>query len=206
MQSSGTSSSPSSGDSSRRFCICCHGRISSFTFYCHTYCSKCRGSDCDLDNKCDECMSWTKEEMEAYVKLSKSLSSKSKHCKSVAKPPSSPRSTAPSLNLDLDNRFASQTDSISQSVDSKIAAMSEGLLAKFSSMLGQFKLELSNPCLSAEQEVSGYTPCSGQSLPLRHPDRDDVHPRQFQGTTEGPMPCGSGYAHTVSVSESVGQR
>ena len=69
------------------------------------------GSECDWDNKCDECMSWTREEMESYVKLRKSLSSKSKHRKCVSKPPSSPRSTAPSLNLDVDNRFASQMDS-----------------------------------------------------------------------------------------------
>ena len=98
-----------------------------------------RTSDCDFHNKCDECMSWTKEEMEAYVKLRKSLSSKSKHHKSVDKPSSSPQSMAPSLNLDLDYRIATQPDSINQSDDSKIAAMSEGLLAKFSSMLGQFK-------------------------------------------------------------------
>ena len=51
---------------------------------------------------------------------------------------------------------------MNQSVDSKIAAMSDNLLAQFSSMLGQFKLELSNPSLSAEPEVSGRTPSSGQ--------------------------------------------
>ena len=76
--------------------------------------------------------------MEAYVKLRKLLSSRSEHRKSVDKPSSSPRSVAPSLNFDFDNRFATQMDSINQSVDSKIAAMSEGLLAKFSSMLRQF--------------------------------------------------------------------
>ena len=67
-------------------------------------------------------------------------------------------------------------------------------------MLGQFKLELSNPSLSAEPEVSGHTPSSGQSLPLRRPVGTDVHPHRFQGTVEDPMPCGSGYAHTKSVS------
>ena len=83
-------------------------------------------------------------------------------------------------------------------MDSKIAAMSDNLLAQFSSMLGQFKLELSNPSLSAELEVSGRMPSSGQSLPLRCPVETDVHPHRFQGTVEGPMPCGSGYAHTRS--------
>ena len=47
LHSYGSSSAASSGDSSRRSCIRCHGRMSSFTLDCHTYCSKCRGSDCD---------------------------------------------------------------------------------------------------------------------------------------------------------------
>ena len=110
----------------------------------------CLGSDCDMDNKCDECISWTKEEMEAYVKLRKSLTSKSRHSKSVSKSSSPPRSSAPLLDLDIHERFQSQLDYINKSVDSKIAALSENLFARFSSMLGQFKLELSNPCLSEE--------------------------------------------------------
>ena len=64
LQSSGTSSAALSGDSSCRSCIRCYGRRSSFTLDRRTYCS-CRGSDYDWDNKCDECMSGTKEEMEA---------------------------------------------------------------------------------------------------------------------------------------------
>ena len=147
MQSSGTFSSASSGEPSRRSCIRCRGRMSSFSLDRHTYCCKCRGSDCDMD-KCDECMSWTEKEMEAYVKLRKSLMSKSRHRKSVSKSSSSPRSSFPSLDLDIDDRFQSQVDSINKSVDSKIAALSVNLFALFSSMLGQFKLELSNLCLS----------------------------------------------------------
>ena len=72
--------------------------MSSFSLDRHTYCCKCRGSDCDMDNKRDECMSWTKEEMEAYVKLRKSLTSKRRHRKSVSKSASPPRSPAPSLD------------------------------------------------------------------------------------------------------------
>ena len=34
--------------------------------------------------------------------------------------------------------------SFSQSVDNKIATMSEGLLSKFSQMFGQFKIDMSN--------------------------------------------------------------
>ena len=144
-------------------------------------------------------VSWTKEEMEAYIKLRKSLTSKSRHRKSVSKSSPPPRSSAPLLDLDIDNRFQSQLDSINKSVDSKIATISENLFAQFSSMLGQFKLELSNLCLLEEPEVSGRTPSCGQSLPLCHPVRIDVQTHRFQGTVEGLMPCGSDITCTSYV-------
>ena len=50
---------------------------------------------------------------------------------------------------------------------------------------------ITNRFLSAEPEVSGCTPYSGQSPPLG----TDVQPHQFQGTAEGPMSLGSGFAH-----------
>ena len=76
---SGSSSSvPSSGEYSRRSCPRCHGRMSSFSVDQHFICSKCRGSDCTFDCRCDECMSWSVEEMESSVKLRKLLASKSK--------------------------------------------------------------------------------------------------------------------------------
>ena len=82
MQSSGTSAA-SSGEPSCHSCIRCRGRMNSFSRDRYTYCCKCRGFDCGMDSKCDECMSWTKEMMEAYVKLRKSSTSKSRHRKSV---------------------------------------------------------------------------------------------------------------------------
>ena len=66
-------STPSSGESTRRICPRCHGRMSSLALDKHTFCFKCRGAECDSQNKCDECMSWSSGEMEAYVKLRKSL-------------------------------------------------------------------------------------------------------------------------------------
>ena len=74
-------------------------------------------------------------------------------------------------------------------------------VSKFSQMLGQFKIDMSNSSLSAEPEVSGRMPLSGQSPPLRRPVRTDVHPHQSLGTAEGPMPSVSGYAHLTSVSK-----
>ena len=76
------SSTTSSGESTRRSCSKCHGRMSSFSLDKHLFCMKCRGSECTLDTRCNECISWTEEEMIRYVKLRKSLSSKSKRSKS----------------------------------------------------------------------------------------------------------------------------
>ena len=72
------SSSTTSGDSTRRSCTKCHGRMSSFSLDKHLFCTKCRGSECSMNSRCDECMQWTEEDMLKYVKLRKSLSSKSK--------------------------------------------------------------------------------------------------------------------------------
>ena len=105
MTSSG-SSAASSGDSTCHSCSRCHGRMSSLSLDRHLFYTKCRGSECDHSSRCDECLSWNKEEMDSYVKLRKSLSSKRKNKgKSSLKTTSSrPRSTAP--DSDLDARFS----------------------------------------------------------------------------------------------------
>ena len=50
-----SSGSSSSGESTRRSCTRCHGRMSSFSLDRHIFCIKCRGSDCGQDTRCDEC-------------------------------------------------------------------------------------------------------------------------------------------------------
>ena len=53
---------PSSGETARRLCPRCHGMMSSVDLDKHSLCCKCRGADCNLENRCDECMSWSMEE------------------------------------------------------------------------------------------------------------------------------------------------
>ena len=156
MLSSG-SSAASSGESTCRSCSRCHGRMSSFSLDRHLFCTKCRRSECDHNSRCDECLSWTKEEMDSYVKLRKSLSSKSKgKSKSSVKTASSPpRSTAP--DCDLDARFVSQLLTINKNIDDKISAMSSGLMSQFSDMLANFKFGLINSSLSADPQVPGQS-------------------------------------------------
>ena len=64
-----SSGSSSSGESARRSCSKCHGRMSSFSLDRHLFCTKCCGSECTISSRCDECFSWTKEEMEGYEVL-----------------------------------------------------------------------------------------------------------------------------------------
>ena len=134
------SGSSSSGEATRRSCSRCHGRMSSSSLDRHLFCIKCRGADCDLNTgtRCDECLSWTKEEMESYAKLRKSLTSKSRKFKSSSKSSSSPpRSTTP--DIDLDSRFAAQLDTVNSSMDKKLEDMSLALMSRSSAMLDQFR-------------------------------------------------------------------
>ena len=54
--SGSSSSAPSSGESTRRSCPRCHGRMSSFSVDRHSFCTKCRGNECNLHCRCDECL------------------------------------------------------------------------------------------------------------------------------------------------------
>ena len=73
-----SSSSSSTTESGHRSCQKCRKRISSIKFDKHNICIDCRGSICDLDNRCKECKTWSLEDMETYVKHRKSLDSKGK--------------------------------------------------------------------------------------------------------------------------------
>ena len=151
-----SSGSASAGEAACRSCSKCHGRMSSFSLIKHLFCTKCRGSDCSVNSRCDECFLWTKEEMESYVKLRKSLTSKSRKSKSSSRSSSSPpRSTAP--ECDLDNHFAAQFDSVNKVMDKKLDEMSTALMSKFSQMLAQFQPGHNIPSFSGDSAVSEYS-------------------------------------------------
>ena len=188
------SSSTSSGDSARRSCKKCHGRMSSFSLDKHLYCIKC-GSDCNLISSCDECMQWTKEEMEAYMKLRRSLSSKSKRSKS-----SPPRSTP--HESDVDHSLAAQIDFVNKSVDMKIEAMSVSLMSKFSSMLENFQLSINKPSLSDPSAVPGYSACLSEP-PSRRPTISTKSRKglRFREGDEDPVPHENDLASASIIDE-----
>ena len=107
-------------------------------------------------SRCDECLQWTKEEMESYVKLRKSLSSKGRSKSSSSS--SSPSRSTPH-NSDFDHKIAAQFDSVHKSVDQKLETMSSSLISKFSSMLNQFQLGSNPLSFSDDSAVPGYFAC-----------------------------------------------
>ena len=87
---------PSSSESSveaptdgRRKCSSCPRRMSKKSADRHTVCVSCRGIDCDVDCRCDECLEWSEEEIIKYAKYRKSLKSRdsSSHKTAVPAPP-----------------------------------------------------------------------------------------------------------------------
>ena len=117
----------------------------------HLFCTECRGSVCSMISRCDECMQWTKEEMEKHVKLRKSHSSKSKRSRISSPPRSIPH------DRDADVNVATQLDSVQKLVDDRIEAMSVQLMARFSSMLDKFQSRDSNISCSDSSAVLGHS-------------------------------------------------
>ena len=193
----------SSGESARRSCVKCHGRMSSFSLDRHLFCTKCRGSECTVNSRCDECFSWTKEEMEGYVKLRKSLTSKSKKSKPSSRSSSSPpRSNAP--DSDLDSRFAAQFDSVNKAMDKKLDNMSTALMSRFSQILARFQSVINQLSFSDDSAVPGYSGCQTEPPSLQTPvctkSRTGL---RFREGEEYPVPHESGLAQESSSAARV---
>ena len=97
-------SAPPSSDSSvdhppdgRSKCVACLRRMSAKTADRHTVCVVCRGIDCNLETRCEECIEWPEEEVRLYAKMRKSLKSKGsskRRDKPSASPPPPPAVSA----------------------------------------------------------------------------------------------------------------
>ena len=88
---------PISSDSSvetpvdgRRKCSSCPRRMSKKSADRHTVCISCRGFDCDLTNRCEECLEWSEEDIIAYAKYRKSLKSRESSSSKKSKIPLTP--------------------------------------------------------------------------------------------------------------------
>ena len=130
-------SSTSSGLQQRSWARC-PARMSSIDRDKYLFCIKCRGHECSVELRCDECKDWSKEEMLAHEKVRKSLASKNKgrgksssvSSKSGKKSASSPST---SVSADIDDRLKEQHDNLVKEMDERMELLT-------SSLLGQIKL------------------------------------------------------------------
>ena len=72
-----TTTAPTTAASLGKICRCpCGRRMSSLSYDHYSICSFCRGFDCTLDNRCEECLLISDEQFQLYFKHQKSLKSK----------------------------------------------------------------------------------------------------------------------------------
>ena len=138
------STAPPSSDSSvepppdsRSKCVTCPRRMSAKTADRHTVCVVCRGYDCNLETRCEECIEWPDdEEVRLYAKMRKSLKLKgsSKHrLKPSASPPPPAASIPPSqphalvdMQIQVD-RLNSMMTTLSESLFARMDALQASL-------------------------------------------------------------------------------
>ena len=170
---------PSSSESSvetptdgRRKCIACPRRMSKKSADRHTLCVNCRGFDCDVHSRCEECLEWSEEEIVKYAKYRKSLKSRESFSKAKTSLPTPPPTTSgpspqpappPAPRADIQ----SQVDSLNVSFQS----LSDTINARLQDFMSQ---------------ILGHTQLSSQ--PRLGPDAGEPHPgrtagesRMFQG-------------------------
>ena len=70
----------------RRKYSSCPRRMSKKSADRHTFCVSCRGFDCDLNSRCDECLGWSEEEVLKYAKYRKSLKSRESSSRKTSLP------------------------------------------------------------------------------------------------------------------------
>ena len=94
---------PSSSESSvetpsdgRRKCSSCPRRMSKKSADRHTICVQCRGFDCDVSARCEECLEWSEDEISKYAKYRKSLKSRESSSRKTPLPPPPPTTSGPS--------------------------------------------------------------------------------------------------------------
>ena len=202
--SSIASGSSSSGESTLRSCPLCHGRMSSISLDRHVFCVKCRVSNCDHNSRCDDCLKWSKEEMDSYVKLRKSLKSKSRPSKPSSRSSSSPpRIAAP--DIDFDAILTTQLDTVNKSVDKKFDNLSDSLMSKFSLMFDKLRSELIHPSVIGDPAVPRQSVSHTEPPFLPHSTNTKRH-ESLTGLGEGvdTVSHGSGPAHHGIDSRSQG--
>ena len=171
----------------RRKCSSCPRRMSKKSADRHTLCVSCRGFDCDLDTRCEECLEWSEEEAVKYAKYRKSLKSRESSSRktSIPTPPlttfgPSPQPTLQPAPLPAPQPAPQpaprpeQRDDIQSQVDSlsfNFQSLSETLTSHLNDFMNRFLSQSQSSC----QPQLG--PDTGES----HPGETTGESRMFQG-------------------------
>ena len=163
-------------------------------------CVLCRGFDCSLESRCDECREWSSEEMEAYVKHRQLLLRKDRCRKdSLPKPPSSPM-TSPSHSqptplsaAGVDDRIDAKLAALSTSFNQKLDSLTSVLLARIAMSQAPSELSVSarmsnNLSSTAPQAVPIRCPSPGLDLPPLKPVDTVSYHRELLADGVGPVP------------------
>ena len=138
-----------------RKCRSCPRRMSKKSADRHTLCIACRGFDCDLNNRCEECLEWSEDEVIKYAKYRKSLNSRESSSRAkttVSTPPLTPSGYSPQPAPQAAPLPApqpalrpaprpSQRDDIQSQVDSlasNFKSLSDNLTSQLSDFMTQF--------------------------------------------------------------------
>ena len=126
---------PPSSDSSveqppdgRSKSVACLRRMSAKTADRHIICVVCRGYDCNVESRCEECIEWPEEEIRLYAKMRKSLKSKGSS-KRRSKPSASPPPPAVSMPSSQPHPLANMQTQI-DFLNALVNTLSESLLAR----------------------------------------------------------------------------
>ena len=137
----------------RRKCSSCPRRMSKKSADRHTVCVSCRGFDCDIDCRCDECLEWSEEEILKYAKYRKSLKSRESSSRKTTLPTpplttSGPSPQAAPLPAQPPALRTTQRDDIQSQVDSltcNFQSLSETLTSQLRDFMLMFSSQTSRP-------------------------------------------------------------
>ena len=218
---------PSSSESSvetpvdgRRKCSSCPRRMSKKSADRHTICISCRGFDCDINNRCGECLEWSEDDIIKYAKYRKSLKSRESSSKAkttLSHPPLTPSRRSPQPAQQPAPRPAqpaprpSQRDDIQSQVDAltnNFQSLSDSLTSQLSDFMTQFLCQnqsFRQPRLGPDtgESHSGKTAgesrmFQGEGAPSRTPLVPPYHDYPLHHDSRAPPPEQSGRAPSRS--------
>ena len=168
----------------RRKCSSCPRRMSKKSADRHTICISCRGFGCNINNRCEECLEWSEDDIIIYAKYRKSLKSRESSSRaktSVSTPPLTPSGHSPQPAPQPASQTApqpaprpAQRDDIQSQVDSltlTFKSLSDNLTSQLSDFMTQFL------CQNQSSRQPRLGPDAGES----HPGKTAGESRMFQG-------------------------